>query len=103
MDMGGEESGVELPFDKETLEDSLEDADGVTLKSVESWSDDSDTYLKATLEFDDVSTFYNLDEYDDMGAVLTKDGGDFLYRQLIAPGSGEMTEEDLGMMDMMAP
>jgi len=107
--MGEGESGVDLPFDEASLKESLQGAEGVVLKSTKTWSDENDTYMSATVSFESIDTFYTQDEFDDMAASLTKEGGDFVYRQLISAGMGdeepsaeELAEFEAGM-EMMAP
>lgn len=109
-EMGEDGNDVDLPINETTLRESLTDADGVTLKSVSSWSDETDTYISATMNFESIQTFYEQEEYDDMAASLTKDGGDFVYKQLISEGNGsngEMTDAEKAEMEsanaMMAP
>jgi len=109
-EMGEDGGDVDLPFDEASLRASLSDAEGVTVKSVESWSDDEDTYIKASISFRNIKSFYEQEEYDDMAATLSKEGGDFVYRQMISPGNGtdgEPTDAELAEMEsamtMMAP
>lgn len=109
-EMGEDGGNVDLPFDEATLRASLEDAEGVTVNSVESWKDENDTYFKASVSFRNVKSFYEQEEFDDMAATLTKEGGDFVYRQMISPGNGsdkELSDAELAEMEsamlMMAP
>jgi hypothetical protein len=84
-----------LPVSKQDLEQSLAKVKGVTLTGAEQTETDTDIVLKGEIRFDSVAALNKSGLFDDMPVVLSKEGGQTVFTQLIADAREPLDQETL--------
>jgi hypothetical protein len=92
-EMGEGSSDAPLPLSQDDLKEAVSENPNLELKSVEQWDDEKDVYISAVIGFQKVNEFTDVESFAAMPMSLEKQGGEFVYRQLISEGNTEGEEE----------
>jgi hypothetical protein len=111
LEMGEEESGVDIPLSKNDISSQYEGLDGVTVVEVTEENTEEDRIITAVIDFEDFNVLSSEDELPGEDATLETVDGNSVLRILIGPPndsaegseSGQVppAEMDESMMAMM--
>jgi len=93
LEMGEEESGVEVPLSKEDLTSQYEGLEGVTVIDVTEEETEEDRIITAVIDFDDFNVLSSEEELPGDEASLEIAGGKSVLKILIGPPTGNEEEE----------
>ncbi|MBN1696902.1 MAG: hypothetical protein JW881_05265 [Spirochaetales bacterium] len=104
----GEESSAEggsdmpLPITKEDFEEQVEGIEGLRVVNVTQEENEKDLIINAELEFDNVEKLNDSETFSEWTISYKKEGGTYIYKQLITEGSEEdVDEESIAMIESM--
>ena len=101
MGAGDSEDANEVPLSADEIRESLGNQEGVTLREVTEEQGEEFNLIRAVMDFDNYAAMAGTDMLD--GSSLTKDGGKWIYRLVIAEAQEEESEpmdaEQLAMME----
>lgn len=102
LEMGEEESGVDIPLSKDDISSQYEDLEGVTVVEVTEEDTDEDRIITAVIDFEDFNVLSAEDELPGEDATLETKNGNTILKILIGPpgdpaGGSEEGIESTGM------
>ena len=97
----GGQAEVPLPVSEEAFELAVEGHSGLKIVGITSSETETDVLIGAEIAFDSIEAFTEVEDFNDMPMSLEKDGGDFVFKQVISEGMSESDEAGAAEMEAM--